>query len=91
MIPGQIPNGKGHISEKKQDSSSHVGSRRHLNKKLTGELGESPDCSFILCVQVFFIPELKVLSLFILFLLLLASLWLQNASSIQISTVASWI
>lgn len=42
MIPGQIPNGKGHLSEKKQDSSSHVSSRRHLNKKLTGELRESP-------------------------------------------------
>ncbi|TWW61790.1 Ataxin-7 Spinocerebellar ataxia type 7 protein -like protein [Takifugu flavidus] len=35
MIPGQIPNGKGHLSEKKQDSNSHVSSRRHLNKKLT--------------------------------------------------------
>ncbi|CAG02060.1 unnamed protein product, partial [Tetraodon nigroviridis] len=40
MMPGQIPNGKGHLSEKKQDSSSHVSSRRHLNKKLTGEWGE---------------------------------------------------
>ncbi|XP_029948166.1 ataxin-7 isoform X2 [Salarias fasciatus] len=35
--PGQIPNGKGHLSvlsDKKQDSSSSS-SRRHLNKKLT--------------------------------------------------------
>lgn len=53
MIPGQIPNGKGHLSEKKQDSSGHVSSRRHLNKKLTGELRESPDCSFILLYCVF--------------------------------------
>lgn len=52
MIPGQIPNGKGHLSEKKQDSSSHVSSRRHLNKKLAGELREIPDCNFILCVNV---------------------------------------
>ncbi|XP_054640893.1 ataxin-7 [Dunckerocampus dactyliophorus] len=36
--PGQIPNGKGHlsISDKKQEnSSSSASSRRHLNKKLT--------------------------------------------------------
>uniref|UniRef100_H3D0N9 Ataxin 7 n=1 Tax=Tetraodon nigroviridis TaxID=99883 RepID=H3D0N9_TETNG len=44
MMPGQIPNGKGHLSEKKQDSSSHVSSRRHLNKKLTASEREfNPD------------------------------------------------
>ncbi|XP_026162010.1 ataxin-7 [Mastacembelus armatus] len=38
LAPGQIPNGKGHLSvlsDKKQDSSSSVGSRRHNNKKVT--------------------------------------------------------
>uniref|UniRef100_A0A3Q3VJE0 SCA7 domain-containing protein n=1 Tax=Mola mola TaxID=94237 RepID=A0A3Q3VJE0_MOLML len=38
LAPGQIPNGKGHLSvlsEKKQDSSSSASSRRHLNKKVT--------------------------------------------------------
>ncbi|XP_044204401.1 ataxin-7 [Thunnus albacares] len=37
LAPGQIPNGKGHLSvlsEKKQDSSSSASSRRHLNKKV---------------------------------------------------------
>ncbi|XP_077430433.1 ataxin-7 [Vanacampus margaritifer] len=37
LAPGQIPNGKGHLSvlsDKKQDSSS-ASSRRHLNKKVT--------------------------------------------------------
>ncbi|XP_034023047.1 ataxin-7-like [Thalassophryne amazonica] len=37
LAPGQIPNGKGHLSalsEKKQDSSS-TSSRRHLSKKLS--------------------------------------------------------
>lgn len=36
--PGQIPNGKGHLtvlSDKKQDSSSSASSRRHFNKKVT--------------------------------------------------------
>lgn len=40
LAPGQIPNGKGHLtvlSEKKQDSSS-ASSRRHVNKKVTGQL-----------------------------------------------------
>ncbi|XP_044077619.1 ataxin-7 isoform X2 [Siniperca chuatsi] len=38
LAPGQIPNGKGHLSvlsDKKQDSSSSASSRRHLNKKVT--------------------------------------------------------
>ncbi|XP_051933135.1 ataxin-7 isoform X2 [Hippocampus zosterae] len=40
LAPGQIPNGKGHLSilsDKKQDSSNSSGasSRRHLNKKVT--------------------------------------------------------
>ncbi|XP_068170941.1 ataxin-7 isoform X2 [Antennarius striatus] len=38
LAPGQIPNGKGHLSvlsDKKQDSSSSASNRRHLNKKLT--------------------------------------------------------
>ncbi|TKS70940.1 Ataxin-7 Spinocerebellar ataxia type 7 protein -like protein [Collichthys lucidus] len=37
LAPGQIPNGKGHLSvlsDKKQDSSSSASSRRHLNKKV---------------------------------------------------------
>ncbi|KAM9859056.1 ataxin-7 [Aulostomus maculatus] len=37
LAPGQIPNGKGHLSvlsEKKQDGSSSASSRRHLNKKV---------------------------------------------------------
>ena len=41
LAPGQIPNGKGHLSvlsDKKQDSSSSASSRRHLNKKVTGQL-----------------------------------------------------
>ncbi|XP_037632467.1 ataxin-7 [Sebastes umbrosus] len=38
LAPGQIPNGKGHVSvlsDKKQDSSSSASSRRHINKKVT--------------------------------------------------------
>ncbi|XP_032369865.1 ataxin-7 [Etheostoma spectabile] len=38
LAPGQIPNGKGHLSvlsDKKQDSSSSASSRRHINKKVT--------------------------------------------------------
>ncbi|XP_008289656.1 ataxin-7 isoform X1 [Stegastes partitus] len=38
LAPGQILNGKGHLSvlsDKKQDSSSSASSRRHLNKKVT--------------------------------------------------------
>lgn len=38
LAPGQIPNGKGHLSvlsDKKQDGAS---SRRHISKKVTGEL-----------------------------------------------------
>ncbi|XP_069002229.1 ataxin-7 [Embiotoca jacksoni] len=38
LAPGQIPNGKGHLSvlsDKKQDSSSSASSRRHLNKKVS--------------------------------------------------------
>lgn len=39
LAPGQIPNGKGHLSvlsDKKQDSSSSASSRRHNSKKVTG-------------------------------------------------------
>ncbi|XP_029006713.1 ataxin-7 [Betta splendens] len=32
LAPGQIPNGKGHLSDKKQDSAS---SRRHISKKVS--------------------------------------------------------
>ncbi|XP_071393371.1 ataxin-7 [Centroberyx affinis] len=38
LAPGQIPNGKGHLSvlsDKKQDSSSSASSRRHLYKRLS--------------------------------------------------------
>ncbi|XP_068449699.1 ataxin-7 isoform X2 [Clinocottus analis] len=35
LAPGPIPNGKSHLSDKKQDSSSSASSRRHLNKKVT--------------------------------------------------------
>ncbi|XP_010788433.1 ataxin-7-like [Notothenia coriiceps] len=38
LAPGQIPNGKGHLSvlsDKKQDGSSSASSRRHVNKKVT--------------------------------------------------------
>ncbi|GAA6222306.1 ataxin-7 isoform X1 [Lates japonicus] len=38
LAPGQIPNGKGHLSvlsDKKQDSSSSASSRRHISKKVT--------------------------------------------------------
>ncbi|XP_034549715.1 ataxin-7 isoform X1 [Notolabrus celidotus] len=38
LAPGQIPNGKGHLSvlsDKKQDGSSSASSRRHINKKVT--------------------------------------------------------
>ncbi|XP_058486802.1 ataxin-7 isoform X2 [Solea solea] len=35
LVPGQIPNGKGHLLDKKQDSSSSASSRRHLSKRVT--------------------------------------------------------
>ncbi|XP_051804178.1 ataxin-7 isoform X1 [Acanthochromis polyacanthus] len=42
LAPGQILNGKGHLSDKKQDSISSASSRRHLNKKVT-EREYNPD------------------------------------------------
>ncbi|XP_028302227.1 ataxin-7 [Gouania willdenowi] len=35
VTPGQIPNGRGHLADKKQDSSSNASGRRHVSKKVT--------------------------------------------------------